>query len=137
MIGTLPDLPDSLRISRVAATPSMRGILMSIRIRSNRPVRAASTASTPSTADSEVQSNISQRVSATMRLVALSSTTRMWAARPEPVSSVSAWASTARGASNAKTRVSPPPRLASVWTSPFKSERMRRPRAKPRAVSRP
>ncbi len=46
-----PARPGRARIARVAATPSMRGILMSIRIRSKRPVRAASTASTPSSAD--------------------------------------------------------------------------------------
>ncbi len=114
--------------------PSMRGILISIRIRSKRPLRAASRASTPSSAHSEVQPNISQSPSATMRLVALSSTTSTWAPRPPLASSRGAATCREMGTMSSKVTVTPSPTLLSARITPSMASMILRARAGPRPV---
>ena len=71
-----PSWASSARMRRVAATPSRRGIWMSIRMTSKTPSRQMSTASMPSAAKVSSTPKICMTVLSTSWLVGLSSAAR-------------------------------------------------------------
>ena len=84
MIGTSAQAPPRLRMTRVASSPSISGMRMSMKMTSNWNRSTAATASSPSAATWVATSNVLSIFTATSWLVGLSSAISTCSGRPRP-----------------------------------------------------